>query len=110
MKIEQSIAIMKALADQSRLAIINSLLERRQYVEELANRHALAPSTISFHLKKLEKANLVYKIKRGRSVYCHMNHDTWLEVATYVSGVAQFWQNRLNDLEQYVNNMAEENR
>jgi DNA-binding HxlR family transcriptional regulator len=59
MKTEQCIAIMKALADPSRLAIINSLLERSQYVEEIAKRHALAPSTVSFHLRKLEQAGLV---------------------------------------------------
>jgi len=58
-KSEQSIAIMKALADQSRLAIVNSLLERPQYAEEIARRHALAPSTVSFHLRKLEQAGLV---------------------------------------------------
>ncbi|GFO58383.1 hypothetical protein GMST_07080 [Geomonas silvestris] len=59
MKSEQSIAILKALADQSRLAIVNSLLERPQYVEEIARRHALAPSTVSFHLRKLEQAGLI---------------------------------------------------
>lgn len=59
MKTEQSIAIMKALADKSRLAIINSLLDHSQYVEEIAKRHALAASTVSFHLRKLEQAGLV---------------------------------------------------
>src|SRR6185369_9726794 len=59
MKAEQSIAIMKALADQSRIAIVNSLLEQPQYVEEIARRHALATSTVSFHLRKLEQAGLV---------------------------------------------------
>ncbi len=59
MKAEQSLAIMKALADESRLAIVNSLLEHSQYVEEIAKRHDLAPSTVSFHLKKLEQAGLV---------------------------------------------------
>jgi DNA-binding transcriptional regulator YhcF (GntR family) len=59
MEIERSIAIMKALADKSRLAIINSLLEQSQYVEEIAKRHALAASTVSFHLSKLEQAGLV---------------------------------------------------
>ncbi|BCS55393.1 metalloregulator ArsR/SmtB family transcription factor [Geobacter sp. SVR] len=59
MKPDQSIAIMKALADQSRLNIIKSLLERPQYVEEIASRHGLAASTVSFHLRKLEQAGLV---------------------------------------------------
>jgi DNA-binding HxlR family transcriptional regulator len=59
MNAAQSLAIMKALADESRLAIVSSLLEHPQYVEEIAKRHALAPSTVSFHLKKLEQAGLI---------------------------------------------------
>ncbi|MDP2301139.1 MAG: metalloregulator ArsR/SmtB family transcription factor [Ignavibacteria bacterium] len=63
MDIQQSIEIMKSLADTSRLHVINSLFEKPQYVEELSNRLNLAASTVSFHLKKLEKAGLVSKIK-----------------------------------------------
>lgn len=73
MKTEQSIAIMKALADQSRLAIINSLLERSQYVEEIAKRHGLAPSTVSFHLRKLEQAGLVSSRKEQYYVVIQAN-------------------------------------
>ncbi len=73
MKTDQSIAIMKALADQSRLAIVNSLLERSQYVEEIARRHALAPSTVSFHLKKLEQAGLVSSRKEQYYVVIQAN-------------------------------------
>lgn len=73
MKAEQSIVIMKALADESRLAIINSLLEQSQYVEEIAKRHALAPSTVSFHLKKLEQAGLVSSRKEQYYVVVAVN-------------------------------------
>lgn len=73
MKTEQSIAIMKALADQSRLAIVNSLLGGAQYVEEIARRHALAPSTVSFHLKKLEQAGLVSSRKEQYYVVMRVN-------------------------------------
>lgn len=71
----QSIAIMKALADESRLAMLNSLLERPQYVEELAKRHALAPSTVSFHLKKLEQAGLVQSRKEQYYVIIAANEQ-----------------------------------
>jgi DNA-binding transcriptional regulator YhcF (GntR family) len=73
MKTEQSIAIMKALADQSRLAIVNSLLESAQYVEEIAKRHDLAPSTVSFHLRKLEQAGLVSSRKEQYYVVFRAN-------------------------------------
>lgn len=75
MKTDQSIAIMKALADKSRLAIVNSLLERSQYVEEIARRHDLAPSTVSFHLRKLEQAGLVSSRKEQYYVVFRANGE-----------------------------------
>jgi DNA-binding MarR family transcriptional regulator len=74
MKLEESISIMKALADQSRLTIMNALTERPHYVEELSERLDLAVSTVSFHLKKLEKAGLVSKKKEQYYVMFHSNH------------------------------------
>ncbi|MBN2427230.1 MAG: DUF2087 domain-containing protein [Deltaproteobacteria bacterium] len=73
MKLEQSLIIIKALADQSRLSIVHSLLERPQYAEEIAKRHALAPSTVSFHLRKLEKAGLVSTRKEQYYVVIEAN-------------------------------------
>lgn len=75
MKVGESIAIIKALADNSRLMLMNALIERPQYVEELSERLDLAASTVSFHLKKLEKAKLVYKIKEQYYVMYHANRD-----------------------------------
>jgi DNA-binding HxlR family transcriptional regulator len=75
METDQSIAIMKALADKSRLAIINSLLEHSQYVEEIAKRHGLAASTVSFHLRKLEQAGLVSSRKEQYYVVIQANHS-----------------------------------
>ena len=54
-----SLEIFKCLADNSRLRIINSLMIEPMYVELLAERLELSPSTISFHLKKLMDANIV---------------------------------------------------
>lgn len=55
----QPLSILKALADESRLRIMASLLSGPRYVEELAERLNLSASTISHHLKKLEGAGLV---------------------------------------------------
>ncbi len=74
-KVSDSINIMKALADSSRLLIINTLFEKPQYVEELAKRLNLSPSTVSFHLKKLENANLVTKSKNQYYVVFQINKD-----------------------------------
>jgi hypothetical protein len=74
MDMTQSVQIMKALADQSRLLLLQSL-HQPQYVEELARRCALAPSTVCFHLGKLEKAGLVRKKKEQYYVVYALNDE-----------------------------------
>ena len=64
MKIEHVEKIFKALSDRSRLLVVRSLIEKPQYLEELAERLNLAVSTVSFHLKKLEIAGLIWKEKQ----------------------------------------------
>jgi hypothetical protein len=97
MKTEQSIAILKALADKSRLAIVSSLLEGSQYVEEIAKRHGLAPSTVSFHLRKLEQAGLVSSRKEQYYVIIEANDaifDTTLRQIVAATPVPRELQDR----------------
>ncbi len=77
MELTQSIEIMKSLADTSRLQILNSLMEKAQYVEEIANRLNLAASTVSFHLKKLETAGLISKQKDQYYFVFKLNEDVF---------------------------------
>ena len=56
---ENVIKIFKCLSDASRLRIIQSLNQGEMYTELLAERLQLTPSTVSFHMKKLEDAGLV---------------------------------------------------
>jgi len=108
MNTDRSIAIMKALADQSRLAIVKSLLERPQYVEELARRHALAPSTVSFHLRKLEQAGLVSSRKEQYYVVVQVNEaifDTTLREIVAATSTSEEQQDRR--LEEYRRKVLE---
>jgi DNA-binding HxlR family transcriptional regulator len=59
--LQKSVAVLRALADPSRLLIVSALLERPHCAEELAERLRRAPSTLSFHLRKLEEAGVVQK-------------------------------------------------
>ncbi|MGL5151777.1 MAG: metalloregulator ArsR/SmtB family transcription factor [Clostridium sp.] len=70
---DNGLSIFKALSDKSRLRIINNLINGPMYVELLSERIGLAPSTISFHLKKLEEANLVYSQKEQYYVMYYIN-------------------------------------
>lgn len=53
----------KLLGDHSRLKVLATLLQEPSYVELLATKLSLHPSTVSFHLKKLEEMKLVSSYK-----------------------------------------------
>ena len=59
------VASLKAVADESRLRILNMLLKRRLCVCEIAEVLGLAQSTVSRHLKQLEECGLLEKSKDG---------------------------------------------
>lgn len=75
MNILETIELLKVLADHSRLLILRALMDRPHYVEELAERLDLAVSTVSFHLKKMEKVNLVRAEKEQYYVTYHVQSE-----------------------------------
>ncbi|GIW99914.1 MAG: transcriptional regulator [Pirellulaceae bacterium] len=61
-------SLLKVLADQTRLAVVQSLLEGPQRVSEL-NRHLnVEPTLLSHHLRVLREAGLVETERDGKSI------------------------------------------
>ncbi|MBR4882124.1 MAG: metalloregulator ArsR/SmtB family transcription factor, partial [Clostridia bacterium] len=54
-----NLEILKLLADETRLKILNILLGEDSYVEKIACDLGLTPATVCYHLKKLESAGIV---------------------------------------------------
>ncbi|MBN2604677.1 MAG: metalloregulator ArsR/SmtB family transcription factor [Bacilli bacterium] len=73
--IDQSVRLFKVLSDKSRLKLINSLSKESSYVELLSEKLGLNPSTISFHLKKLEAIGLVSSKKEQYYVMYYLNKE-----------------------------------
>ncbi|WDE03474.1 winged helix-turn-helix transcriptional regulator [Thalassomonas viridans] len=96
--------IFSALADSRRRDMLEQLSEGKKSVGELAALFDLSLGAISKHVAQLENANMIYKTKQGRTVYCHMNAAIWQEVSAYISMQASFWHNRLNELEDFIVN------
>jgi DNA-binding HxlR family transcriptional regulator len=69
------LAVMTVMADPSRLGIVKALLEGPQVGEELSHHLHIAPSTVSFHLKKLESVGLVSKMKDQYYAVYSVNSD-----------------------------------
>ncbi len=72
---ENALKIFKSLSDTSRLRIVQSLFKGEMYTELLAERLGLTPSTISFHMKKLEDAGLVVSRKEQYYTVYSLNRE-----------------------------------
>ncbi len=57
--VNETLNLLKTVADETRLKILRALYEKDSYVELLAERLNLSPATVSFHMKKLQNAGLV---------------------------------------------------
>ena len=57
--VNETLTVLKTIADETRLRILRALGEKDSYTELLAERLNLAPATVSFHMKKLQLAGLV---------------------------------------------------
>lgn len=56
---ENKLAVLKCLADRSRMDIIRILYAEDSWVELIASKLDLTPATVCYHLKKLESAGIV---------------------------------------------------
>lgn len=56
---KENLELLKLLADETRLEILNILLKEDSYVEKIACELFLTPATICYHLKKMESAGVV---------------------------------------------------
>ena len=79
---ENVLKLFKCLSDASRLRIIQSLNQGEMYTELLAERLQLTPSTVSFHMKKLEDAGLVISRKEQYYTVYSLNREV-LEKTVY---------------------------
>jgi DNA-binding transcriptional ArsR family regulator len=75
-------AVFKALADESRRRLLDSLRERNgQTLGELCQGHDMTRQAVTKHLAILEDANLVVSEKRGREKLHYLNPVPINEIA-----------------------------
>ncbi len=73
--IEKNVKQLKALAEKSRMRIVNVLLEKPQYVESIAKSLQLSSPNVSLHLKKLEAAGFVSSEKEQYYTIYRVNEE-----------------------------------
>jgi len=100
--------IFQAIADPTRRAILDRLRDGEQPVKQLAEPFAMSLPAISQHLQILYEAGLVTQRRLGRQRIYQLNPEPLQEVKNWVSHYEQFWQEKLDDLGEYLEESCSE--
>ena len=93
-----------ALADETRLAIVEELARGERAVGELVERFELRQPTISQHLKVLRDAGLVtVRADAQRRIYS-IDPKGFDVIELWLERHRRLWARRLDDLEQHMDN------
>jgi DNA-binding transcriptional ArsR family regulator len=100
--------VFQALADPTRRAILDLLTERPLTVNGVADRFAISRPAVSKHVKILAESGLVVMRQQGRERYCEVQWDKLREVAEWVDQYRKMWEQRFDQLEEYLKEMQGE--
>jgi DNA-binding transcriptional ArsR family regulator len=95
-------AVLAALADPTRRAMVDRLAEGPASVSELARPFAIALPTATKHLAVLSAAGLVTSSKRGRVRMCRLERTALDETAAWIEARRRRWETRLDALENLI--------
>jgi DNA-binding transcriptional ArsR family regulator len=94
-----------ALADPTRRAILARLATGEASVTELAEPFEMSMPAISKHLKVLERAGLIARGRQAQWRPCSLQAAPLKEVADWVEGYRQFWDQTFDRLDDYLRAM-----
>jgi DNA-binding transcriptional ArsR family regulator len=97
-----------ALADPTRRAIIARLAMGETTVNELAKPFDMSGPAISKHLKVLENAGLITRGREAQWRPCRFEPKALQVVDDWLDRYRQFWEERLDRLEEYLNALQAE--
>jgi len=95
-------AVLHAIADPTRRAILDQLARGPARVTDLAAPHAMSLNAVSKHLKVLEHARLVRRTRSGREHTLELHPEPLRVVTRWVSRFEQHWTERLDRLEDFL--------
>ena len=88
----KTLAITKALADESRVRTVIALMRGRLCVCQIAELLQLAPSTVSKHLSILRHGGLVEAQKQGRWIYYSIPDQPDVSVRQSLEWIQEPWK------------------
>jgi DNA-binding transcriptional ArsR family regulator len=97
--------VFQAIADPNRRAIIGLLANQRLTVNAVAEHFRISRPAVSRHIKILKECGLVVVRQQGRERYCEVRLDKLNEVADWIEQYQKVWEQRLDRLDEYLNEL-----
>ena len=99
---QQLDTVFQALSDSTRRRILMQIRENDETVNAIAAQHQMSLPAVSKHLKVLERAGLISRIKDGRKRICHAEPRLLNDALGWLEFYQSFWSTRLDHLKSYI--------
>lgn len=91
-----------ALADPTRRAILARLALGETSVKEIAEPFEMSLPAVTKHLKVLQRAGLISQSRQAQWRPCKLEAAPMLEVSNYLEQYRQLWEQRFDQLDNYL--------
>ena len=94
--------VFQAIADPTRREIINMIAHHSLNLNSVAEKFHISRPAISKHIKILAECGLITIEQQGRERHCRAKLDKLNEVSEWIEQYKKFWNNKLDNLEIYL--------
>ncbi len=101
--------VFQAIADPHRREIINLLAHQNLTLNGIAENFEISRPAVSKHVKILTECGLISIKQDGRERRCEAHLEKLNEVSDWVEQYKKFWNNKLDALEHYLNQLQNKN-
>ena len=96
-------SLFAALGDDTRLALVAKLARGRPYsISRLTKGSKLTRQAISKHLRVLQTAGMVHRVRTGRETLFELNPQPIVEIREYLDFVSEQWDQALSRLKSFI--------
>jgi DNA-binding transcriptional ArsR family regulator len=101
-RVSEADDVFRALADRTRREILFRVARADCTVAELSKPFKISAPAISRHLKVLERAGILQRVRTGKHHRFHLDPRPLAEVRSTLEQLTTFWLQRLDALENFL--------
>jgi DNA-binding transcriptional ArsR family regulator len=100
----------QAIADPTRREILSMIAYQSLNVNSVAEHFDVSRTAVYKHIKILTQCGLIVMRQEGRERYCEAKMEKLNEVAAWVEQYRKFWTSKLDNLENYLEELQSKNK